>query len=84
MQPYLRRDRSFLLPMTLSMGVSAWCQQNQAAISPDFISDVLMNLAKMRLRPTVLLRLFEDKFGENLSVFSDEVGKMDRLHCRTS
>ena len=71
-QPYLRRDRSFLLPMTLSMGVAAWCQQNPAAVSPDFISDVLMNLAKMRMKPTVLLRLFEDKFADNLSVFSDE------------
>ena len=49
MQPYLRRDRSFLLPMTLSMGVAAWCQQNPAAVSPDFISDVLMNLANCLL-----------------------------------
>ena len=70
--------------MTLSMGVLAWCQKNQAAVSPDFISDVLMNLAKMRLKPTALLRLFEDKFGENLTVFSDEVGAKGRLHCRTS
>ena len=67
--------------MTLSMGVSAWCQKNQAAVSPDFISDVLMNLAKMRLKPTVLLRLFEDKFGENLTVFSDEVGERGRSHA---
>ena len=70
--------------MTLSMGVSAWCQQNQTAVSPDFISDVLMNLAKMRLKPTLLLRIFENKFAEDLTVFSDEVGKTGRFHCRTS
>ena len=70
--------------MTLSMGVAAWCQQNPAAVSPDFISDVLMNLAKMRMKPTVLLRLFEDKFADNLSVFSDEVGEGGWIHGRTS
>lgn len=59
--------------MTLSLGVSAWCEQNKQEIKPYFISDVMMNLAKMKLRPTALLTTFETQFETNLNVFSDEV-----------
>ena len=59
--------------MTLSLGVSAWCEQNKHNIKPDFISDVMLNLAKMKLRPTALLTTFETKFETNLGVFDDEV-----------
>ena len=71
--PYIRRDKSYLVPMTLSLGVSAWCEQNKQEIKPYFISDVMMNLAKMKLRPTALLTTFETQFETNLNVFSDEV-----------
>ena len=64
--------------MTLSLGVSAWCEQNKQNIKPEFISDVMFNLSKMKLRPTALLTTFETQFETNLGVFDDDVCVMKR------
>ena len=71
--PYFRRDKTFLIPMTLSLAATSWCENHPSAVQPEFISQVILRLAKMRVKPIELIRFFDRQFADQIALFSDEV-----------
>lgn len=71
--PYFRRDKTFLIPMTLSLAATAWCEHHAEETHPEFISSVLLSLAKMKVKPIELIQFFDRHFSDQIALFSDDV-----------
>lgn len=69
---------SYIIPITLSLGVSAWCTQNRSQLDSRVISKTLYGFAKMGVTPTALLQVFEQVFGDHLGEFKDNVHSINR------
>ena len=71
--PYFKKYNSYLIPITLSLGVSTWCLSNKNEVNAKVISEVLFGFAKMGVTPSAIIQLFESKFDNQLNQFSDDV-----------
>ena len=59
--------------MTLSLAATSWCENHPTAVHPDFISQVILRLAKMKVKPIELIHFFDRQFADQIALFSDEV-----------
>ena len=73
--PYAKSQKSLVVPITISMGVSSWIGCKGNSVSPQLMSNLLLFLAKMGAKSVPLIDLFNSKFAKKLGDFQDEVCK---------
>ena len=71
--PYTKKHKSLVIPITISMGVSAWIGCKGNVLTPSMISDLMLFVAKMGTKSVPLIELFEKRYSTKMGEFSDEV-----------